>query len=96
MPHIKSALYLLDVGGVSSSLALHELLSRTFAFPSYYGKNWDAFDECIGELALPAEIVLSGVEILKKSLPHDAHMLIDCLNYAKSEAPDGELEINVV
>lgn len=33
---------------VSRSSA-HSELASAFAFPDYYGKNWDAFNDCLGD-----------------------------------------------
>jgi RNAse (barnase) inhibitor barstar len=40
----------LDGRAMTSRLAAHSELARAFAFPEYYGENWDAFDECFGDL----------------------------------------------
>jgi RNAse (barnase) inhibitor barstar len=34
----------------------HDELARAFGFPDYYGKNWDAFGDCLGDyLSDPAQ-----------------------------------------
>lgn len=35
---------------ISDQLALFEALSRGLNFPSYFGRNWDALDECLSDL----------------------------------------------
>jgi RNAse (barnase) inhibitor barstar len=37
----------IDVGSVTTREELHSLIAEAFGFPDYYGRNWDAFDECI-------------------------------------------------
>ena len=39
----------LDGRAMTPRLAAHRELARTFAFPDYYGANWDAFDECFSD-----------------------------------------------
>ncbi len=39
----------------STSVDLLRTLGDTLEFPSYYGMNWDAFDECLRELLVVAE-----------------------------------------
>lgn len=33
-----------------TEIDLRESIAKKLMFPSYYGKNWDAFDECINDL----------------------------------------------
>ncbi|HIX44475.1 MAG TPA: barstar family protein [Candidatus Kurthia intestinigallinarum] len=33
-----------------STKALFKTFSKKLAFPDYFGKNWDAFNECINDL----------------------------------------------
>jgi RNAse (barnase) inhibitor barstar len=49
----------LDGRAMTSRTAAHAELARAFAFPDYYGDNWDAFDECFGDFAAdhPGELI---------------------------------------
>jgi RNAse (barnase) inhibitor barstar len=85
--------FTVDVTDVLTSQALQELLARVFRFPEYYGRNWDAFDECISEVARPAAIRIVGISALKARLPRDAGLLLDCLRTASVEA---DLDVTVV
>ena len=52
--------------GISSKRELLSALSRSLHFPSYFGHNWDALDECLTDLSwLPAGDVL----VIHKDLP---------------------------
>lgn len=42
---------LLDGCAMTSRTTAHAELARAFAFPNYYGGNWDAFDECFADFA---------------------------------------------
>jgi hypothetical protein len=68
----------LDVSGLTSSKALHEAIATAFEFPSYYGKNWDAFDECLSDSSL-RKIKITGIASLIDALPRDASLLQICL-----------------
>jgi RNAse (barnase) inhibitor barstar len=68
-----------DVGAASSSAELHRLLAATFHFPDYYGRNWDAFDECIRDVELPARVEIVGFEALRARLPREAELLQQCV-----------------
>jgi hypothetical protein len=70
----------IDVSAVETSRELHELLSAKLCFPSHYGHNWDAFDECISDpgLELPDRVCVKGMDALVATLPSDAALLRDC------------------
>jgi hypothetical protein len=40
----------LDGGAVKDGAHLLDALGRALAFPAYYGRNWDAAEECLGDL----------------------------------------------
>lgn len=61
----------LDVGEVKTSRELHELLRRSLHFPSYYGMNWDAFEDSI-RTHLPGKLVFRNWAVLQSRLPRDA------------------------
>lgn len=39
----------LDGRCMTSRLAAHEEIALAFGFPDYYGRNWDAFNDCFGD-----------------------------------------------
>jgi len=69
-----------DVGSVTSHQELHSLLKDVFHFPDYYGKNWNAFDECIRDVELPARIEIVGLKALQARLPGEADLLQRCVS----------------
>ena len=75
-----------DLHGVCTSVELHDRLASTFSFPDYYGRNWDAFDECIADYGPFSGILkIHGWDELRIRLPQDAELLHSCLdNFAKS------------
>lgn len=69
-----------DVAGLTKEEAVHERLAVAFGFPSYYGKNWDAFWDCVSTLnPMPQKIRIRGLESLANSLPREAALLKKCL-----------------
>jgi RNAse (barnase) inhibitor barstar len=60
----------------------HRDLSRIFDFPEYYGRNWDAFNDCLGEYGWPAEasgvvMVFTGFDAFVARFADAAHVLLD-------------------
>ena len=46
----------IDVAAVRGKQAFVEMLARELRFPSYFGGNWDAVEECIRDMSwLPAK-----------------------------------------
>jgi ribonuclease inhibitor len=86
--------YSVDLSGINSRDELHERLAQVFSFPDYYGRNWDAFDECIADLAPPVSIVVTGFESLRFALPHEAELFAKCLHGAAEEAAPGEFSFS--
>ena len=49
---VRRRLTMADLNGsaIADGPALLEALGRAMAFPGYYGANWDAAEECLGDL----------------------------------------------
>ena len=80
--------YIIDLDGIASREALHEQLAKIFSFPEYYGRNWDAFDECIAEVKLPATVNVIGFEGFRVRLAHEAKLLRRMLSQVPQYAID--------
>src|SRR5262245_11353924 len=63
----------LDVSAVHDGESLHDLFASAFGFPSYYGRNMDAWIDCMEDVVSMEEgrlvLQLDGVEELKKRCP---------------------------
>jgi RNAse (barnase) inhibitor barstar len=70
----------IDVSAAQTREQLHDLLAGELNFPDYYGKNWDAFDECISdpEVNLPDRVRVRGMDVLARTLPREAALFRDC------------------
>ena len=42
--------YIIDFTGVKYYLQIHEIIKEALDFPDYYGKNWDAFWDCLTDM----------------------------------------------
>jgi ribonuclease inhibitor len=77
----------IDVASATSGEALHELLAEAFQFPAYYGRNWDAFDECIRDSSRSSQVTISGLESLRARLPREAELFSQCMRSFAAEDP---------
>ena len=67
----------IDVGSITTSQELHELLKNELSFPEYYGKNWAAFWDTITSLVLlPEVIIFKNWGKMEKLLPEDCSELL--------------------
>ena len=67
---------------VSTKDELHERLAQALRFPDYYGRNWDAFRDCITEQTADdiSELTLTDWDTFTAGLTDDAANLLRCLN----------------
>lgn len=87
----------IDVSRVSDKRELHNLLAESLSFPTFYGRNWDAFwDTITGLVEMPTVLELRGIEQLKKSLPKDAVQLITCLKDLGEDYPEIHCDVRYV
>jgi RNAse (barnase) inhibitor barstar len=85
-----------DLSGAAKSAEVHERLAAAFGFPSYYGKNWDAFWDCITTLeVMPQKISVRGVKSLSEVLPREAALLKKCLEDFRSTRAGAAIDIAV-
>ena len=85
-----------DVSTAKTLEELHTLLARAFRFPNYYGRNWDAFDECIRDVPVPEVIQISGIEKLRSRLPGEAKLLRQCLSSFAQESHGPKTAIHFI
>jgi ribonuclease inhibitor len=85
--------YTIELERINSRKTLHAELARVFLFPAYYGRNWDAFDECVGELALPASVNVLGFDGFRFRLPKEAKRLAQCLRAMAERSSPGHFRV---
>jgi RNAse (barnase) inhibitor barstar len=90
------ALVLIEGDRVGDAGELMDALAVGFSFPDYFGRNWDAVDECLRDLSwLPAEgyvLVVRDADDLWRREPRAAARLIEswlfCAeHWARRETP---------
>jgi RNAse (barnase) inhibitor barstar len=77
----QSRLFIQVPKNIRTKAELFHFLSIELKFPDYFGKNWDALDECIGDLSwLPKlNIHLVHQDIPLSSQPEEAAIYISVL-----------------
>src|SRR5947209_3102256 len=79
-----------DASGWSGTADMHRDLSKMFAFPGHYGRNWAALNDCLSDVfdrddpadVLPSGaagmvMVLTSFDAFVARLPDEAHTLLD-------------------
>lgn len=52
----------LDLSSVQTMDDFHDLVISVFGFPEYYGRNLDAFWDCINDCAKPAPVEIANFD----------------------------------
>ena len=82
--HPGSAVRKLRGGKMLTREALWDECAAALQFPSYFGHNWDAFDECLGDLewldASAYVLVINDAERLLSKDERDFSILVKILN----------------
>jgi len=80
--------------GLTSRDALFEALSRAIPLPDYFGRNWDALDECLSDLSFVTADVIELVHLDVPALPaSDLRTYLDILDDAVNETDGHQLEV---
>lgn len=81
----------IDLSSVNDWSSFHDLFERAFAFPRYYGRNMNAWIDCMEECAIgdsSLRLDLRGMDALKIRCPDIYEAINECcafINYRSSE-----------
>ncbi|MEH2316387.1 barstar family protein [Nostoc sp.] len=79
--------FYLDGKKINSKETFLSKAAEAMQFPTYFGANWDAFDECITDLTwCPAEryvILYDNADIFAQAEPTQYQIAVNILNSAK-------------
>jgi len=69
--------------GLASEHELFDAISEAAAFPGYFGRNWDALDECLRDLGWieNRKVVLVHDDLPLRNNPAECRIYIDILKY---------------
>jgi hypothetical protein len=73
----------IDLAPVSEKEQLLERLAAELAFPQWFGRNWDALEDCLTDLSWRAGdrhvLLIEGFETLRARRPDEFGVLVDIL-----------------
>ena len=84
--------YTVDVGSVVDWDTFHDVFSKALGFPDYYGRNMDAWIDCMTDIVDIGEgisLVLDNASSLKSNHPEALEAINECtafVNYRSLEA----------
>ena len=83
------AVFRVDLAGIEAKAGLLEALARDMAFPEWFGANWDALADCLGDLSWrPAEgylVLLEHCDLLHARAEDDFVTALQLFQAASSE-----------
>jgi RNAse (barnase) inhibitor barstar len=53
----------IDLTGVKDMATFHAAFARAMGFPEFYGKNMNAWEDCMGDLSAPGQPGMTKVEV---------------------------------
>lgn len=76
--------YIIDFTNVKYYLQVHEIIKEALDFPDYYGKNWDAFWDCLTDMVgRQTNIEIYGFDVVQKKFSEDAELFLEVLKEFK-------------
>ena len=75
----------LDGLHIRTKRELLNALANALEFPDYFGRNWDALDECLGDIEAPTLVEWSHSDRYAESDPEGYAVALSC--FADTEAP---------
>ena len=76
--------YTVDFRNVKYYLEMHDVIRESLGFPDYYGRNWDAFYDCITDMIYePFCVEIIGLDNIERMFGDVAKKMIFILRQAK-------------
>ncbi|THF63633.1 hypothetical protein E6C76_13645 [Pseudothauera nasutitermitis] len=85
-----------DLSAVADKAGLLDALAAALDFPGWFGRNWDALADCLGDLswvdAAQVVVLLEHAETLRGAAPDDYATLLEiCAEAADALAGEGRV-----
>ncbi len=91
VPLTRGTVVAIDLSGVDDAQALHLLFAEVFDFPDHYGRNWDAWIDCMGAVLGQGEVLtlrLLGVAGFAKQCPKLHVAFLECTAHVNARHPE--------
>jgi hypothetical protein len=102
-PDLRSGEYVvvrMDGNDVTTQIGLFRAVATAMRFPSYFGENWDALDECLRDLEwLPARgytLIVSNGDAIWRADPGLAGGFVECWLCAAEEWARASIPFHLV
>ena len=70
--------HIIDGATITNWESFHDKFALEFKFPGYYGRNMDAWVDCMSDLIEPISLQIENVGILKKENKEIYDALVEC------------------
>ncbi|MFN7286642.1 MAG: barstar family protein [Verrucomicrobiota bacterium] len=84
----------LDLNGVQSEDDFHDRATATFDFPAYYGRNRDAFWDCITDFVDPTTVRVCNLDTVPDAIKPRLVDYIEMLRTYETES-DGKFSVQI-
>ena len=93
-------LYTLDFRKVQYYSEVHTIIKESLDFPDYYGRNWDAFWDCLTDMVgRPIRIEILGLDIVERKFPSSISIMMETFREIKHYRNDkyvNDIKIEIV
>ena len=80
----------LDLSGCQYVSELHERIEKALNFPEYYGRNLDAFWDCINHECDVNFVTIVGIDTVAENLKPTVQIILNMLEENKQDWADGD------
>jgi RNAse (barnase) inhibitor barstar len=70
--------YIIDASKILDWASFHDVFAKQFEFPAYYGRNMDAWNDCMSDLGECVAIQINNVSMLKEKNREIYDSIIEC------------------
>ena len=68
--------------------SFHQVFAEALGFPGYYGRNMDAWIDCMSDIAEPTTIQVLHSSGFAERLPQVHSALVECLEFVNQRSSD--------